>query len=193
MKCLRGSCVNPQVQWRTEPPFDLSDSAHCCYLDSLIFRILEHWQLGSFIINAESTYKAQMFQLQTSSEAASEELRIDTHREAITVKLPQIITGRFINISMAHLRRVCLLRKSDCWNLLRLWKEPYDPVIFSVFRNKSFLWGYRFPHYWLFWETSLNINCPNILKTRQILPSYIHYRSSLIMYRNRVCTLHIKR
>lgn len=168
MKCLRGSCVSPQVQRRTESPFDLSDRAHCCCLDGLIFRILE---LGFFIINAESTYKAQMFQLQTSSEAASEELRTDTHREAITVKLPQIITGRFINISMAHLRRVHLLRKSDCCNLLRPWKEPYDPVTLLVFKNKSFLWGYRFPHYWLIWETSLNINCPNILKTKQILLS----------------------
>lgn len=42
MKCLRGSSVSSQLQQRTEAPFDLSDRAHRCYLDGLIFRILEH-------------------------------------------------------------------------------------------------------------------------------------------------------
>lgn len=93
VKCLRGSRVSPQVQWRTEPPLDISDRAHCCYLNGLIFRILEHWQLGFFMINADSTYKAQRFQLPMAQHLFRScfwrmKLRIDSHREAHHCKTP---------------------------------------------------------------------------------------------------------
>lgn len=129
-----------------QPSIAVEDRAYHYNLNDLIFRILEqdNWvrQLGFFIINAESTYKTQMFQLLVAHNPfRSSFWRMDNRYSQGSSLLYNYLKSSQVGSSVSTQLisgESCLLRKSDCWNLLRLWKESYDPVTFLFCKKNLF-------------------------------------------------------